>query len=166
MSDATKDPLEQIIRDAKEGWLIDWFAPPEEALPYLRTKLTAADDAARARLGANAPRLTPDALVEEYRADPRKVRAFIQVLGAVETPHILLMVWRIVQGSAIQAIEVNYQSEHSFHMRVVLRPPDGEEDEIYDSHDVDDAVVLRHFGIMKMGDAPVMDGFFALNVGK
>lgn len=165
MSEAIMDPLEQIIRDSNEGWLIDWFAPREEALAHLRSRLTAVDDAARHRLGGGALRLTPESIVQEYRTNPRKVRAFIQVLGAVETPHILLMVWRILQGFAIQAIELNYQSEQSFHMRLVLRSPYGEADEIYDSDDVDDAVVLRHFGIMKMGDAPVMDGFFALNVG-
>ena len=28
--------LEEAIRDAGEGWLIDMYAPPEQAIPHIR----------------------------------------------------------------------------------------------------------------------------------
>ena len=50
--------LEQAIRESGEGWLIDRFSPPTEAMDHLRRKLDEVDRRARERLGGDAPRLT------------------------------------------------------------------------------------------------------------
>ena len=36
--------------------------------------------------------------------------------------------------------------------------------EHYESNDIDDAVILRHLGILKIGNQGTFDGFYALNV--
>jgi hypothetical protein len=160
------DPFEQIIRDAGQGWLIDWYAPKDQALPKLREILATANARGRARLGGNAPTLTPESLAAEYKRNPHKVSAFLQVVGSVHTPDILVMVWRILQGMNIAELRLDYASEDTFRMTVRLRSPyeDGD-DETYESEDIDDAVILRHLGVMKMDDKPIFDGFYPLNVG-
>ena len=167
MSDTRTDPLEQIIRASGEGWLIDWYAPKEQALPNLRQILAAANAQGRARLGASAPPLTPESLVAEHARNPHKVRAFLQVIGSVATPDLLVMVWRILQGMNIAEVRLEYASQQAFQMAVRLTSSyeDGAEDEVYESEDINDAVILRHLGIMKMNGAPVFDGFYPLNVG-
>ena len=35
MSEIVLDPLEEVIRKAGEGWLIDWYKPSDQALPHL-----------------------------------------------------------------------------------------------------------------------------------
>jgi hypothetical protein len=47
-----------------------------------------------------------------------------------------------------------------------VSPYDTEDQEIYESTEIDDAVVLRHLGISKMNGRPLFDGFYALNLSK
>jgi hypothetical protein len=165
MSDIASDPFEKLIRDAGQGWLIDWHAPKEQALPNLRKILAVADDRGKERLGGNAPKLTPETLIAEYQRNPHKVKGFLQIIGSVHTPDFLVMVWRILQGMNIGGLMVAYQSEKSFRMEVRLKSPyEAAEDEVYHSEDIDDAVVLRHLGMMKMDNQPIFDGFYPLNV--
>ncbi len=88
----------------------------------------------------------------------------MQVIGSVETPDILVMAWRIIEGMNIAELSVKYASEQAFHMTVKLRSPYDEDDEIYESHDIDDAVILRHLGVMKMNGMPIFDGFYPLKL--
>ena len=167
MSEIWVDPFEKMIRDSGQGWLIDWYAPKEEALPRLRQILVEVNAKARVRLGGSAPNLTPEALIAESRRNPHKVNAFLQVIGSVATPDILVMVWRIIQGMNIAELALHYLSEQSFKMTVRLSSPyDGGADETYESHDIDDAVILRHLSVMKMDDKPIFDGFYPLQLAK
>lgn len=163
MSEAISDPLDKLIRDAGEGWLIDWYAPRHDALPHIREVLQYADDAARRRFGKGAPSLTPEALRLAYEQNPHKVRAFLQVIGSVASPDMLVMVWRVLQGIPLAAMRMDYDAAGLFRLHVRLTPTSGPAEE-YESDDIDDAVVLRHFGIMKLEDQGVFDGFYALNL--
>jgi hypothetical protein len=166
MISVTADPFEKLIRDAGEDWLIDWYAPREAALPHFREVLARADNAARERLGGNGPRLTPEALIDMHSRNPHKVRAFLQVMGSIASPHILVMVWRILQGMGIAAIRMEYDAEGKFHLYVTLSSPrvDGTPEEEYESNDIDDSVILRHLGRIRMGSQGIFDGFYALNL--
>jgi hypothetical protein len=163
MSEIPIDPFEQVIRASGQGWLIDWYAPKDQALPHLRKILADANARGQVRLGGNAPMLTPETLIAEYRRNPHKVNAFLQVIGSVATPDILVMVWRILLGMNIAELTLNYLSEQSFNMTVRLSSQGGG-DEIYESHDIDDAVILRHLSVMKMDNKPIFDGFYPLNL--
>ena len=56
MSSVTTDPLEKLIRDSGEGWLIDWYRPREKAIAHLHAVLQRANNAAAKRLGDGADR--------------------------------------------------------------------------------------------------------------
>jgi len=164
MSTISADPFEKLLRDAGQGYLIDWYAPKNAALPGLRRLLDAADRRAGERLGDNAPRLTPEHLVAEFQRNPQKVQAFLQVLTPV-SPDMLVMAWRILQGMRVQTLRVDYLYSSHFRLHIELSSPyGGDEPEVYESENIDDAAVLRHLGIMKMDNRPVFDGFYALNL--
>ena len=120
----------------------------------------------RERLGDNGPRLTPEALIEMSARNPHKVRAFLQVMGSVASPQILVMVWRILQGMGVAAIRMEYDADGAFHLYVRLSSHrvGGTPGEEYESSNIDDSVVLRHLGRVKMGDKGIFDGFYALNL--
>lgn len=167
MSKIVTDPLEQLVRKAGEDWLIDWFAPRDQALPQLRQLLDEADRRVVQRFGPHAPRLTVEALLHEQQGNPHKVRALLQILPSIASPDMLVMAWRIMQGMNIFSITMEYEQERSFRLRVRLKSMyDDNEIDDYETSDIDDAVVLRHLGIMKMNDQPAFDGFYPLNVGK
>ena len=165
MSVHSTGSLESLLRKCGLGWKIDGHAPPEDAIPHIVRLLDAATDEAHQRFGSAAPEFTEEAISAEYERNPHKVEAFLQVLGSVKSPSILVLIWRILQGMEIDTLDVQYQKQESFRLRVVLRSPyDAESPETYESQDISDAVFLRHLGIAKVNDRPVFDGYYALRL--
>jgi len=157
--------LEEAIRDAGEGWLIDMFAPPEQAIPHIRRTLADVDALARHRLGGNALDLSEQSLIAHYNRYPLKVKGFFQVLGGTRSTAILLMAWRIIQGMEIKRVQLNYQRQEAFALQVTLQSPYGDGDEVYQSDKIQDFAVFRHIGTMEVSNRPVFDGFYALRQG-
>lgn len=156
--------LEDAIRHAGEGWLIDMYAPPQDAVPHLCNLLDTVTQRGRELLGADAPDLNEAALVDLYNRYPRKVKAFFQALGGTRAPDMLLMAWRIIQGMEIKEVQLTYRRQDHFHVRVVLESPYGAQDEPYESDVIGDFALFRHIGIMEIGQKPVFDGFYPLLV--
>jgi hypothetical protein len=147
-------PLEKLLRDCELDWMIDLYAPQDRAISELKDAIQEAA-------------LTEEHLAREYQTNPHKVRAFLQALATSRSEEMLKMVWSILQGDEIESVEVSYESRKSFRMRVVLRPSqsDAEGDhQEYSSKDINDAGLLRHFGIAKVEGQPLFDGFYPLHV--
>jgi hypothetical protein len=162
MSVSTGSLLEKLLRTNDLGWMIDWFSPPDQAIGFLKSFLEKVDQEAHAKFGNNAPRFTEAALEKEFAQNPHKVKAFLQALGATRSSQMLLMVWRILQGKRIQRTQLTYQEEKEFRLEVVLSSPENKTEERYVSTDIGDAALLRHFGIMRVDNKPVFDGFYPL----
>lgn len=160
MSDNTPQDLEQLIRTCGLDWIIDFFQPQEQAVAWLQEALQGA--AAEARARGHGFEFTVEGMVKAYPKHTSLVTAFLQALGATRTPQMLVMVSRILEGAEISEVQMEYRSEQSFRLRVVLATPYGEVDPPYETSDINDASLLRHFGIMKTSDKPLFDGFYAL----
>jgi hypothetical protein len=164
MSTSTPSTLEEAIRHAGEGWLIDSFAPIENAIPHIRQTLDSVQQEAQRRLGGDAPNISEEAMLQEYHRNPLRVRGFFQALGGTRTPEMLLMVWRVIQGMEMREIRMNYLRQQSFEMHVILESPYGDADAPYVSRNIHDFALFRHIGILEVGGAPVFDGFYALKI--
>jgi hypothetical protein len=88
--------LEEAIRDCGEGWLIDMFPPPDQAISRIRRTLADVNELAIQRLGPTAIDLSEQSVIAHYNRYPAKVKGFFQVLGGTRSPEILLMAWRII----------------------------------------------------------------------
>jgi len=154
--------MEGAIRHAGEGWLIDTYGPPEQAIPHIQQTLHDVHALAKKRLGENAPDLSEHSIIRHYHQQPLKVKGFFQVLGGTRSPEILLMAWRIIQGMEIKQVQLNYERKERFTLQVTLQSPNGDGDEIYQSTSIQDFAVFRHIGTMEVSDRPVFDGFYAL----
>jgi len=166
MTSSLIDKLEQAIRGSGEEWLIDSFAPPSEAMNRIRKAISELDSLAKQRLGKNSPDLSENAIVEEYTRNPTKIRAFFQALGSTHNPEMLLMVFRIIRGMEIDNVQISYEKKKAFNMQVELLSPYGEPSESYNSQNINDFALLRHFGILTIDEKPVLDGFYSLRLGK
>jgi hypothetical protein len=164
MSTQHPSTLEEAIRESGEGWLIDWFSPPTEAMDHLRRKLDEVNRRAQERLGGTTPRLTESLLLSEYRRNPLKVKGFFQALGGSRSPDMLLMAWRIIQGMEVKEVRIAYRRQEAFEATVVLESPYGEEDPPYTSADIQDFALFRHIGILEISGRPVFDGFYPLRL--
>ena len=115
-------------------------------------------------MAGDKPDLSEDAIVAEFARNPQKVRGFFQALGGTRTPDMLLMAWRIIQGMEIKEIQLSYQRQQAFEVRVVLQSPYGGEDAPYISSNIHDFALLRQIGVHEVSGRPVFDGFYALKV--
>lgn len=163
MSTLQAQTLEEAIREAGEGWLIDRSSSPAEAVTRLLRTLKDVGNLARERLGGEAPDFSESAIVAEFQRRPAQVRGFFQALGGYRTPEMLLMVWRVIQGMEIKRIDLSYERQQSYELSVVLETPCGDE-EPYRSTNASDFALLRHIGIMEVSGRPVFDGFYPLRV--
>jgi hypothetical protein len=164
MTTSTTSPLESAIRQAGEGWILDSYAPPAEAIEHVRGVLAKAHQLARDRLKGNAPDLSESAIVADFQRHALQVKGFFQALGAARTPEMLLMAWRIIQGMSIKDVQLSYRMQESFKLRVILVSPYDVEDPPYESTDINDFALLRHIGILEISGWPVFDGFYPLRV--
>jgi len=140
--------------------MIDLYSPRDQALLEQLTRL---NTEFRARFGYDES-FTPEQLSAEAERNPHQIKAFLQALAATGKTDMLLMVWRILQGLSIRKVALNYVEQESFELVVVLARPGEEQDELeeYRSDDINDAKLLRHFGITTVGKQPLFDGFFPL----
>ncbi|MBI4580709.1 MAG: hypothetical protein HY718_13465 [Planctomycetes bacterium] len=160
------DALRRLIRSAGEEWLIESPEPSDKVLAGLRSAIDEVNRLAAERLGRSSPRIDVDSLVREQERNPHKVRAFLQALGSTESPEMLLMVWRILEGRGIQSVHLEYRLQKTFSLHVCLQSVHGEPDEKYKSANVYDAVLLRHLGIMTMDNEPILDGFYPFDTSE
>jgi hypothetical protein len=155
--------LERLLRSNDLGWMIDMYSPRDRAIPFLLEQLTRLSAEFRNRFQYDVS-FAPEQLSAEAERNPHKVRAFLQALAATGKTDMLLMVWRILQGLGIRGVALNYVEQKSFALQVVLARPGQEQDELeeYRSDDINDAKLLRHFGITTVDRRPLFDGFFPL----
>jgi hypothetical protein len=155
--------LERLLRDNDLGWMIDMYAPRERAIPVLLEQLGRLTDEFRKRFGYDLS-FAPEALRAEAERNPHKIRAFLQALGASGKPDMLLMVWRILQGLSIREVELSYREQEAFHLVVTLARPGEERNgvETYRSNNINDAALVRQFGITRVDNRPLFDGFFPI----
>jgi hypothetical protein len=165
MSPQAPAVLERLLRGNDLGWMIDMYAPPERPIPAFLEQLDQVATAYRTRIRVDVP-FTPEALEAEAERNPHKVRAFLQALGTSRSPEMLVLVWRILQGLSIRKVVMNYREREAFSLTVTLaRAGDGQELlEEYQSQDINDAALVRHFGIATIDGRPLFDGFYPLRV--
>jgi len=107
------------------------------------------------------PPLNEVGITETLDNNPHKLRAFLQALEETTSPAMLVMVWRIIHGDDIKAVDLSYEENQSFRLRVRLEEQGGGQTSSYDSDKINDARLLRHLGIVEISDRPVFTGFFA-----
>ena len=163
MTTESATALDNLIRKCDLGWMIDMYYPQEQALPHLLRQLTRLTDAFRAQFGYECS-FDPETLARESERNPHTIRAFLQALAATGKVEMLLMVWRILQGLSIRRVELSYVEKDRFQLVITLALPDGDSSspEVYESDDINDAKLLRHFGITTIDGRPLFDGFFPL----
>lgn len=154
--------LAAMIRDAGLSALLDRGGGEDEKLHRWNESLTRAYETYAERYGAASsvvPALSEENLLRERTRNPHRLKAFLQALGWEPGSDMLVMAWRILQGDKINTVEMRYHQAKSFQLEVTLRDQGSSHISSYESNDIDDAALLRHFGIAKKGGQPFFDGF-------
>lgn len=157
--------LTTIIREAGMGWMIDSFSPPGQALSYLASRMTESETVLAGTCTPAHPQMTVATIARMRDDDVYKLDAFLQSLASIHSPSVLACAWLLIWGGEVTRLAVSYEEQRRFHMSITVRSPHlaAHEDEFI-SDDIDDAVFLRHLGIMKIDDQPAFDGYHALRM--
>lgn len=151
MSDPRETELSDLIKDAGLGWLVQ---DRQNAAGLLRQI-----DAASAEYASRYS--SAENLWEACRSSPKPMQAFLQALAAGVSPLMLAMVARILLRDAwVMKVSFEFASRRAVALHVEIEDADGGR-QSFDSSEVWDAEVLRHFGLMKVGDKPVIHGYYA-----
>ena len=171
---AEEESFREVLRETGMKWLLSWATTPEEGLARFLEKMDEfCAEYNRRFSNPGAPATLPQricrrTILEEHARDPRNVRAFLQAYASSCTPCMLVMVWRVLWGAEIRGAELRYEEasrEKPFCLRVVLQAPHEEiPDPPYESADLHDFTVLRHFGLLGIDGRFILDGFYALNL--
>lgn len=160
----TDERLTAIIHECGEDWLLRAFGDEAHSLGHVKRVIEQSISSYGHRFAVSRIEvaLNEEGILEELEQNQHKVKAFLQAVGASSSAEMLLMVWRILQGDAINSIHVTYLLESTFRIEIELVDQQGQTS-AFTSDDIDDAALLRHFGIMKMKDQPCFDGFYAFH---
>jgi hypothetical protein len=164
MSQQPVEILERLLRDNGLGWM--WGPHRDQVVPAFVEQLNKVSIEYRNRIQQDVS-FSPEVLETEAARNPHKVRAFLQAFAAPCSTHMLVMVWRILQGLKIWGITMTYTEEKEFSLTVTLARPENGQDtpEVYQSENIFDAILLRHLGVCETNDGPLFLGFNALRLG-
>lgn len=166
MSQSSPEILEALLRKYRLGWMIDMYAPRDQAIPACLALLDRIEAEYRARFQV-AVSFQPATLQAEAERNSHKVQAFLQLLRPNLSAVMLVMVWRVLQGHSIREISMNYRERDSFQLSFTLaKLGDTGQDQLesYESTDISDAALLRHLGTAKVDGRPLFEGFYALRL--
>ena len=153
MTDDLND-LETILSDSGAGWLLE--TDRDERLAAIGSDIREV----QAELG----KLPASARVGALRLTAPEMKPFIQCFAVPMTNRIRAMVYCLLDGAELVELQFAYKRKRSVRLHAVVELADGHM-EPFESHDLWDAEVLRHFGLMKMGDRPVIHGYYAFRGG-
>ena len=157
MSPQSATVLEKLFQSiGLAGAIDDGYPEKHDVIASVMKKLDDANAEYFRRVGIDGP-FAPTALDAEAERNPHKIRAFFNALRVTESPEMLMMVWRILQGLSIRLMEINYKELDTFNLRVVLAKAGHDEIEEYRSQDIMDFRLVRSFGIVT--DRPLFAGY-------
>jgi hypothetical protein len=157
MTKATRrERLRLALQKSGSDWVFRyWGSEAERNLDRLAADLDQFVHHYRQRYGDR-----PDP-VELLDSNPTKGAAFFQVDTLRASPEMKVLVWRLLLGYEITRLECHYRAGHSFRLKVTIRSPYGSNEESYESTDPSDFRILRHIGLIGVGDQTHLQGYYA-----
>lgn len=148
------DEVAQLLEGAGVGWYLG--SDREQRLAQVLDALRAVEACYARKLSQPVAR----PLLEQLRKEPASFKPFIQTFAAGMTSEMRTMVYCILSGASVERVRFDYEAERQATLSVELELPTGERP-TFESSEIWDLEVLRHFGTAKKGGRPLIDGYFA-----
>lgn len=150
--------LRQVFDAAGVGWALRGDADAETRRYLQEMRAVEAEHERRLSEPMSPPLL--DQLVEQGEALTPLIQAFASPLSAP----IRLMIYCILRGAEIRRVHYDYEHKRRSHLAIEIELPNGQT-QSFESDDLWDAEVLRHFGMAKRAERPILDGYYAFRRG-
>jgi hypothetical protein len=100
-------------------------------------------------------------LLEQLEADAPSFKPLIQAFASPMTPEMRTMIYCVLKGAAVERVSYDYTAQSRSLLQVELELPSSGQRVSFQSDEVWDYEVLRHFGTAKKGGRPLIDGYWA-----
>jgi hypothetical protein len=153
------DQLALLFETADVGWVFDKSTSGEEpaaTAARMLQEMALVDRVLASKIGA----LHPKPLVDAIFSDSARLRPLIQAFASPVTAEMRAMIYCVLDGAEVVSIHLGYERKMRSGLRIVIEYESGLQAE-FNSDDVWDFEVLRHFGTMKLWALPVVDGYYA-----
>lgn len=154
MSTKDIDAISDLFARSGVGWLFDTDREQRVAQVVKETHEVAEELERRFGRAPNPP------LLSQMAAEPVALKPLIQAFAVPMTTAMRAMVYCILTGASVRHISYEYEYRRRSRLVVIVEFDSGEAS-TFESDDLWDAEVLRHFGFMKLGGEPVVDGYYA-----
>jgi hypothetical protein len=155
MATADMDGLANLLEQSGLGWLL---AEDRDArLEQIGREVSETSAEITKRLGN-----PPVRLLDEMQQDTAALKPLIQLFGSPTSTSTKAMVYCVLRGMEIQSLSFTYESKRQVSLEVVLADGVTGQKHEFSSNVVWDAEVLRHLGIMTMGEKPLLYGFYPI----
>lgn len=138
--------------------------PQEKDMPWMKTEYLTpeAEEVQEALQDYPLAIFDVKAIFQKTELTPGE-RAFLDTFSLPLSPHFRIMVYCIaVLNSDILSLEMKYEEKKCFLFQVILKHPDKPKETItFNFDDIYTAVAIRSFGIMKIDNKPVFEGYFS-----
>jgi hypothetical protein len=153
---ADRARVRQALETAGNWWFLDHAgAQVDDLLDTLGQGIREFIDEYKRRFGEEPD---PFGLVE---ANPVTGMAFFQVDTLRASVEMKIMVWRVLLGSDIDRIRMEYDAGGRFFLSIIIRTPYGGS-ETYESSNGWDFRVLRHLGATAVNGRMMLQGYYAM----
>ena len=141
---------------------IDRHFPKDKDMPWMKTEHLTSEAGAVQEALQDYPLATFDvkAIFQKKEVSPGE-SAFLDTFSLPLSPQFRIMVYCIaVLKYDIFQLEMKYEEKKTFSFQVIIKHPQTKEVIRFDFDDIYTAVAIRGFGIMKIDDKPIFDGYF------
>ncbi len=153
--------LEALMRITGCEQALDSFTPRDKAPTHYLARLSEALTVLTERFGVSPDLPTIQLLCEMESNEPYKLCAFIQSLVTSRNPLMIAMAWRVIGGSRIRSVHMQFDDRESFSLAVTAQRNGGDVEK-YVSQDVNDKRLLHQMVLTSSSGKPTAFGFLGL----
>lgn len=148
-----KSTLELVLHAAGVGWVLQ--EDKDARLTQFLKEIDELSTDLRQRLSP-----LPIDVLPEMASEPNELRPLVQLFASPTSTTIRAMAYCVLRGADIKSVRFEYEMRRTAKLRIVLTD-NVHEELIFETDEIWDAEVLRHFGIMKSSGLPVLHGYYA-----
>ena len=154
MTDSRSQKLNELFNEADVGWVFS--QEPESTAKRILQEM----DEMHSVLNERQFIPIKSSILEQISLSSQGYKPLIQSFASPMSAEIRAMVYCILNGGEIISLECRYKRKSSSYVKVELEMPSGES-LLFKSKEFWDFEALRHFGMMKVGGKPILDGYFS-----
>jgi hypothetical protein len=154
--DSHLESIASLLERGGVGWAIR--SDRESRLTQIAQDIVEVSSVLGARLGRQN-----FALLAEMQREAAPLKPLIQLFVSPTSAEMRAMVYCVLRGMDIKAIDFSYRKKSSLTLDIVLSDSTTGRELTFSSDNTWDAEILRHIGIMTASAKPVLHGFYAFH---